>query len=256
MSAMEEVQIGDIYGLMEILEKNVKDPNSKAKYVPMACKCKCIECGKQYYKRPTDLKKGKSSSCRCQTDKATAERNKLNSTVKVGNIYNNIQILEDLGYREQTRGKKESWYRCKCLICGREDYEVNGTNVKYVKSCGCIGSQGELIISQILVQNNINFCREYKFKDLYYKNPSTPLRFDFAILGENNEIKCLIEFDGRQHIKEPEGIWKNNYSLEEIQYRDNLKNEYCKKNNIKLIRIPYTDIKKLNEDYLKSLDVI
>lgn len=77
------------------------------------------------------------------------------------------------------------------------------------------------------------------------------MRFDFAIF-ENNQLKCLIEFDGRQHETGPEGIWTKNYSLEETQYRDKLKDEYCKEHNLKLIRIPYTDLKKINLQYLKN----
>lgn len=245
MNAMDKVQIGDIYGLMEIQEKNVKNPESKAKYIPKTCLCKCIECGKFYYKRPTDLLKGKSSSCRCQTDKATAQRNKNNSSIHVGNMYGHLQVIEDLGYRLQSRGKKQSWYKCLCHNCG-SIIEVNGNNLQSggTTSCGCINSRGENLIKQILNQNHINFIQEYTFPDLksdkgYY------LRFDFAIF-KNNQLNCLIEFDGRQHYSGPEAKWTHSDSLQEIQYRDNLKNNYCKQNNIKLKRIPYFNIQNIN----------
>lgn len=254
MTSMDQINEGDIYGIQKVIKKNVYDPNSKAKQKVRMCLCKCTICGKESYKQPCNLLNGKTISCRCRVDALTAKRNKKNSSVKVGNIYGNIQVLEDLGFREQSRGKKESWYRCKCLLCGREDYEVNGTNVKYVKSCGCISSQGEQKIAQILEQNNINFCKEYKFTDLYWKDKTKPLRFDFAIF-ENNQLKCLIEFDGRQHETGPEGIWTKRYSLEDTQYRDKLKNEYCKRNHLKLIRIPYTDLNKIDLQYLKNLGI-
>ena len=48
----------------------------------------------------------------------------------------------------------------------------------------------------------------------------------------------------------PDGTWKNSYTLEEIQYRDNLKNEYCKNHNIILKRIPYFDLNKITFDTL------
>ena len=37
------------------------------------------------------------------------------------------------------------------------------------------------------------------------------------------------------------------------QKRDNYKDKYCKDNNIKLIRIPYTDFEKLNKEYLLKI---
>ena len=45
-----------------------------------------------------------------------------------------------------------------------------------------------------------------------------------------------------------EGIWKNSNTLEEIQERDNIKNNFCFQNNIILIRIPFTKLKTLNEE--------
>lgn len=37
------------------------------------------------------------------------------------------------------------------------------------------------------------------------------------------------------------------------QYSDKKKREYCKKNNLKLIEIPYTDFNKIDIDYLKKV---
>lgn len=39
-------------------------------------------------------------------------------------------------------------------------------------------------------------------------------------------------------------------TLQERQRRDNIKNQYCKDNNIYLIRIPYTDYNILDEEYI------
>lgn len=60
---------------------------------------------------------------------------------------------------------------------------------------------------------------------------------DFAIF-KDNKLSHLIEFDGRQHSSNyiP---WNSNETLEERQLRDKMKDDYCLKNNIKLIRIPY-----------------
>ena len=60
------------------------------------------------------------------------------------------------------------------------------------------------------------------------------MRFDFYI----NEDNYIIEYDGEQHFKDTNGFFKT--TLEEIQKRDIFKNQWCKENNIPLIRIPYT----------------
>ena len=71
------------------------------------------------------------------------------------------------------------------------------------------------------------------------------MRFDFAVFN-NDKLEYLIEFDGRQHFTGPEASWTHAHSLEEIQFRDKLKNDYCKEHNIILKRIPYTALPHLS----------
>ena len=87
-------------------------------------------------------------------------------------------------------------------------------------------------IQKLLEENSIVYIKEYSFSDL--KNKKV-LRFDFAII-ENNQIVRLIEFDGIQHFEEQNYFTHN---LTETQNNDIIKNEYCKSNNIPLVRIPY-----------------
>ena len=52
----------------------------------------------------------------------------------------------------------------------------------------------------------------------------------------------VIEFDGIQHFQER----TNNFEpLQEIQHRDQIKNQWCIDNNIPIIRIPYTHLSKI-----------
>ena len=58
----------------------------------------------------------------------------------------------------------------------------------HTQSCGCINySIGEKNITQLLKLNNINFIKEYIFKDLPNR------RYDFYL----PELNRLIEFDGK-----------------------------------------------------------
>lgn len=77
-------------------------------------------------------------------------------------------------------------------------------------------------------------------------NHKRNLIFDFAIFDKNDNLFGLIEFDGVQHFK-PIEIFGGDKALEYTKLRDNIKNEYCKNNNIKLLRIPYTEFKNLND---------
>ena len=81
----------------------------------------------------------------------------------------------------------------------------------------------------------INFLTEYKFKDLYYQDPRCPLRFDFALL-KNGKVAGLIEYQGWQH-QYPVKCFGRKEELEKRKMRDNLKIEYCSKNNIPLLII-------------------
>jgi hypothetical protein len=81
------------------------------------------------------------------------------------------------------------------------------------------------------------------------------LLFDFY-LPEHN---ILIEYDGEQHFK-PKSFYRCSIetakkSFNELKRNDIIKNEYCKKNNITLIRIPYT-IKNINKYLLNKLNGI
>lgn len=110
-------------------------------------------------------------------------------------------------------------------------------------SCGCeILSHGALKIKNILEQNNIKYQLEYKFQNLIGKQ-NVPYRFDFAVFKEN-ELNCLIEYDSSIHYLTSGYITKEN--LKEIQQRDKEKNLYCINNDIKLFRIPYFELYKIN----------
>lgn len=93
------------------------------------------------------------------------------------------------------------------------------------------------------------------FKECYYINP---LRFDFYL----PDYGALIEYDGGQHYKPVNyGGQSEEKVLEDfnnIQKRDNIKNEFCKENNYPLLRIPYyqsdEEIKESLVSFINSLE--
>ena len=73
--------------------------------------------------------------------------------------------------------------------------------------------------------------------------------FDFYL----PEFNICIEYDGKQHFNFV-GTWhETKEEFERAIQIDKEKTEYCIKNDIKLIRIPYYDYDKLNEEYLKGI---
>lgn len=99
-------------------------------------------------------------------------------------------------------------------------------------------SIGEFKIRRYLESKSINFQTEKWFSDCRDRNP---LPFDFYL----PDCNTIIEFDGAQHFKDAEKYFHSSYSYEYCVKHDEIKNNYCKENNIKLIRIPYWDINKI-----------
>jgi very-short-patch-repair endonuclease len=115
----------------------------------------------------------------------------------------------------------------------------------------CKESKGEILVNNILNQLEINFIRQHRFEDCVSSKTGkfcVKLPFDFYIPS----TKTAIEYDGQQHFVP---VWGQE-SLENVQRTDKIKNRYCKKNGIKLIRIPYTMKKEEIEPYiLKELGI-
>ncbi|MDR0676115.1 MAG: DUF723 domain-containing protein [Elusimicrobiota bacterium] len=112
----------------------------------------------------------------------------------------------------------------------------------------CRESHGEKEINQILIEKNINFLRQKKFKEC--KNQQE-LPFDFY-LPEHN---ICIEYQGEQHYKPMRYSRRkeiNEYNFYKIQITDKIKKDFCIKNNIRLIEITYKEnIKGKLEEMLK-----
>lgn len=102
-----------------------------------------------------------------------------------------------------------------------------------------IDSNGNLKIAKWLSDENISFCREKRFYDC---RDSKPLPFDFLIEFESHIL--AIEFQGRQHYEPVDFFNKSNdfnraEKFQKSLHHDEIKRDYCAKNGIRLISIPY-----------------
>ena len=139
-------------------------------------------------------------------------------------------------YEEYLKDSKQK-VKKTCIFCGNEFIALPAkVNNGHITSCGCaIQSSGERYISSVLTELDAKFIDQYVFSDCKYKQL---LKFDFAIFNDN-KLLYLIEYDGKQHF-EPIDWFGGIKGFEETQIRDNIKNEYCQKHNIPLLRFPYT----------------
>lgn len=220
-----KIKIGDKFNLLTVVAP-IKDR-------PHYFKCQC-ECGNYTEVYEYNLKKGEVKSCGCLRRQPSINRLDLTNK-KFGK-------LTALCINEELSSKGKIYWTCQCE-CGNI-INILSSNLRRADrfpSCGCnTQSRGELIIENLLKENGIHYVREKTFNDC--RNPLTNhlLRFDFYI-----DNKYLIEFDGEQHFSDKKGDWEKRDSLADRQYRDEIKNQWCKENNIPLIRIPYTKLSTL-----------
>ena len=109
-------------------------------------------------------------------------------------------------------------------------------------------SRGEIKICDILDAAGLKYQEEYSFSDLV-SSSGRPLRFDFAVFDDDDNLDFLIEYQGIQHY-EAKSKFGGEAGLRKQQYHDMLKREYCRKHNIKLLLIPYWHENILNYDYI------
>lgn len=214
-------EIGHKYGKLTVLRR-AANRGHRAYWV-----CQC-ECGNIVEISGTNLRQGQQS-CGCGQIKN-----------RIGNKYGKLTVIKQ---------KPNNMWECQC-DCGNTvtifgKYLDNG----HVQSCGCIKSAGETKIKSILNELNIYFETQKSFETCRFEDTKALARFDFYLPKYN----CLIEYDGEQHFLSKQSGWSNDTQLAYTKSHDNFKNQWCYQNNIRLIRIPYTDFDQIDRNYIQNL---
>lgn len=199
-------------------------------------KLQCLDCNNTFEMRPNNLINGQGCPYCSGKHRYTVEEIK-----EIFNKDKHYEIINIDNYKNY-----KSKFKVKHLDCNRI-FETNlDTWINQKSRCPeCSISIGENLVYEWLENNNFEFIHNHPFKDCKDKRV---LPFDFYLPKEN----ICIEFDGPQHHEE------TFYSkdLEDRIKKDNIKTEYCKKNNIKLIRInKIKDIEIILTEELNSLKV-
>lgn len=219
----KQIELNDIFGDLTVIKKlNEVSSTGHSLYL---CECKC---GNLHIARSCDLQTNKTTSCGCKSTGRIDLKNK-----RVGNL----TVLEPTDKTDLKSGS--IIWKCIC-DCGKECfYSASALNNYNVKSCGCENrSKGQIAIINLLKSHNIDYEEEKRFDTCRFIK--YPLPFDIYV---NNLY--LIEFDGEQHFKSITA-WGGEDKLRIQQERDAYKNQWCKDNNIPLIRIPYTKLNTLS----------
>ena len=190
-------------------------------------KCKC-SCNNIVVVRGADLRNSNTSSCGCLAKERARERNFDDLR---GRRFGKLIVME-LAPKKKGHTTR---YICKCDCGGTVNTTRDSLITGETISCGCIKSKGEWKVSKILTENEIIFEKQKSFDDFRNETHGVP-RYDFYI----SEGNYLIEYDGEQHFMHTNLGWNDEEHFKKVQQRDKIKNEYCVKKNIPLIRIPYT----------------
>lgn len=229
-----KVLCGQSFGLLTVLDAEPE--------IQGHCywKCKCA-CGNVVRVTTTNLLSGHVKSCGCLTKAKDI----------TGERFGQLTVLSrDSNYYTPSGTPIIKW-KCRC-DCG-QTVSVAAPHLKsgHVMSCGCMHkSIGEQKIEECLKQMKICYETQKTFENC--KNHIC-LRYDFYIEDKN----MCIEYDGIQHFQPIDFAGRGKKwaekELSRTQENDKIKNEYCEKNNILLLRIPYTEFENIDEILSKNL---
>lgn len=242
MPALKDLT-GQKFGRWTVLSK----APSRNRAVYWLCQC---DCGTIKEVKGASLTSGRSSSCGClhkeNAAKVLAKTGENNKRDLIGQRFGKLIVIQESPRRAANGGL---YWICQC-DCGNVTEIASSRLVGgYITHCGCetIVSRGEQKIKEILTQAEIPFETQKTFTECRFPETSHLARFDFYV-----DNRYIIEYDGIQHsaISENNG-WNTKEKVELTQYHDQIKNTWCKKNNIPIIRIPYLYYDKITLEDLR-----
>ena len=209
-------------------------------------RCRC-ECGNITNVLSSNLRKGYTKSCGCLQKEKAGKNTPIKDLSNM--LFGQLTVL----YPTSQRLNGQVVWHCKCT-CGKEvDVRSNNLISGNTFSCGCLKqSHGEYLIEQLLQKNNMQYEKEKTFSSCVFNDTKQLARFDFYV---NNQY--IIEFDGEQHFNYTQTGWNTKENFIKTKEHDNYKNQWCKENNIPIIRIPYLHEKDIClEDLLPTSSFI
>lgn len=185
-----------------------------------------VEGHKPFPQRPNDHLRGKGCKICGGTKKLTLEE-----------FIEKANEVHGIGRYDYSKSIYKGMFEKIEIVCPKHDtfWQEPHNHINNQGCPHCNESKGETKIRMFLIKHDIIFEREKRFDDCRYKKP---LPFDFYIPKYN----LCIEFDGSCHFNKTNwgGKLTDEQMKENLKFyklRDDIKNNYCKNNNINLIRL-------------------
>lgn len=223
-------ETGNRYGKLTVI-KRASNKGTKACWV-----CQC-DCGNTVIVAGQDLRYKKkhthTQSCGCVKNQNLTKYNETIFRDLTGQTFGYLVVLEKAPFYSKN---KTTMWKCQCQ-CGKIiNVQRNNLLSGNTTSCGCKAfSKGEEKITNLLKDNNIDFQTQKTFDNCRFLDTNMLARFDFYL----PQFNTILEYDGEQHFRIGRGYYDNINKFKKIQEHDNYKNQWCKENNISIIRIPY-----------------
>lgn len=211
---------------------------SKTEYVRWGSKVLII-CRKHgsFWQLPTNHWKGKGCTKCCGGIRMTQEY-----------FLNKAQAVHHSKNYDYSKVRYKNAFTKIEIICPNHGrfWQQAHSHLSGVGCPGCSESKGERAISGFLEKCKLSFCRQVSFRWCKSKHRKGRLKFDFRIRA----TRILIEYDGMQHFGKSKG---HDFHFESVRENDRIKNESCSARGWTLIRIPYTDFKRIDEILAEKL---
>ena len=134
-----------------------------------------------------------------------------------------------------------------CKKCGNYFTKTPSSHVYGRVGCDkCTGnSKGENLASEVLDLLEVDYKKQVRLNSC---RNIRPLSFDFGVYKEGR-LKLLIEIDGHHHYTVV--AYNDDYKKAFNRFKkrlmlDKIKDDYCKSNNIPLLRVPYWKIDNID----------
>lgn len=155
---------------------------------------------------------------------------------------------------DYSRVNYKSGHSKVAIICPKhgEFWQIPKDHLKGIGCSKCKTSRGESKIIKFLDRIGISYKHQHWFSDCRSNiGKQQVLRFDFYIPSKN----ILIEFDGKQHFEVGRmgSHTQTENDLKYIKRHDQIKTNYARRKGIKLLRIKYTQLSKIDEILVKTL---
>lgn len=202
-------------------------------------RCRCTIHDYEWSAHPARLFNGNSGCPKCKKEKMHHKfaLSQGEFEEKVTQINPNIRVIGDY-YDRDTKIKCACKIHHNSFLTTPRQLLYKGGNVCPL----CFQSMGEQRLIRLLQQYGFNVSLQHIFKECVYIKP---LRFD----AYDPKYSIAYEYQGEQHYQPINfhgyNIEKAKKDFEVNQIRDQIKRDFCNKNNIHLIEIPYWDYENM-----------